>query len=297
MNCYIGLDVGGTKMHGVLVRGSRVLARVRRLHGEKSRKEILRTLVDFIRELREKSRGCRVRGVGVGVPGIVNATKTTILSATNFPALKGLNLAAYIKKATGLRVKLENDAKCFVLGAKTRFTFHVSRSKIFVGLTLGTGLGGGIRVGNTLWEGAHRIAGEFGHMVIVAGGEQCSCGKRGCLEMYASGKFLVREGKKSPLELENLARKGNREARRVYEKFGYYLGIGISNIVYSIDPDVVILGGSIAKASDLFLPTMKKTLVAHKVSHAFGCEIPVLVASNLDDAGAVGAAMLFKTSL
>ena len=292
----VGIDIGGTKIHGILMRGSRIVERVHLLHEKKTREGTLEILVGIIEMFQHVARREAIVSIGLGVPSPLNAAGDTVLAPPNFPALKGLKIGKWLERRTGIPVKLENDGRCFVLGAAVAGITRRRRlsMKAIVGLTIGTGIGGGISAKAGLWKGAHGSAGEMGHTVIVSGGERCSCGQRGCLEMYASGKFLVRAGGKSPKELEDLANAGNKAAKLVYEEMGRYLGLGIAGIVNVVDPDMIVIGGGVAKAQNLFLPSLRAAAARHILSPD-AKDLPIVPASNIDDAGAVGACMLFKS--
>lgn len=267
----IGVDLGGTKIHGILVHsGKRVIERIHLEHEKKTRESVLEALYRVVGALHRISHKRRVP-VGLGVPSVLDPTKEVLLNPPNVPSLKGLRLAAWLRKRLRVRVKMENDARCFVLGAVRQLGFKRRRNgKPFtaVGVTVGTGLGGGVWRGGNLWDGAHGIAGSIGHTVAYPNGERCACGRRGCLEMYASRKFLMRVSGKEPKELERLATAGNRRARSAYEQLGHNLGIGIASIVRTMDPDVFVLGGGISKAHKLFLPSAKRAVMAAVPSSA-----------------------------
>ncbi|MDO8558428.1 MAG: ROK family protein [bacterium] len=297
MAYIIGIDIGGTKIHGILMKGGRIIERVHVLHKKRTREAVLEVILRTVETLQQFAVGEKIDGIGIGVPSDLDEKRGTLLSAPNFPALRGLGLSSWLQRRSHIPIRLENDARCFVKGAKASFPVR-SRGRlgapIIVGLTIGTGLGGGVLVGKKIWAGAHDMAGEIGHTVIMPKGERCVCGQRGCLEMYASRKFIMRVGGKEPKELGESAFSGNRKAKKIYEDFGYNLGIGIANIANTLDPDAVVLGGGIANAHKLFLRVARKVAFAHIISGR-AKRLPIMPAKNIDDAGALGAAMLFES--
>ncbi len=293
----IGIDIGGTKIHGTLVRKGRIVERVHVLHEKRTREAVLEVMLRTVETLQRFTRGYKIKGIGIAVPSALDEKRGTLLSAPNFPALKGLRLREWLERRLRIPVRLENDARCFVKGARASFPSRSGRRKnmpVIVGLTVGTGLGGGILVDNKILDGAHDMAGEIGHTVLFPKGQRCVCGQRGCLEMYASRKFLLRMSGQEPKPLAELAFSGNRKARKIYELLGYYLGLGIANIVNIIDPEAVVLGGGITNSHRLFLPVARKAASAHIISPR-AKHIPIIPAENIDDAGALGAAMLFNS--
>lgn len=291
----IGIDIGGTKIYGILTDGRGIIGSVRFLNKEKTRKSFFGVAEKIISTLRAAIPSGNVARIGLGVPSPLDAAKTTVLNSPNFPGLRGIKLVEVLGGKVGLPVRMENDARCFVLGAALDVSRrHFKKKGIVVGLTLGTGLGGALLVNGGLWAGAHNSAGEMGHTVINPAGPKCACGRRGCLEMFVSKKFLLRSGgRRQPKELEAAAKKGDKKAISAYHDFGNYLGFGAANIVNFYDPDVIVLGGGIAKAHGMFLAQARKTAREHILSPR-AKNTPIVVARNLDDAGALGAVMLWR---
>jgi glucokinase len=208
-----------------------------------------------------------------------------LLHAPNMPFLDGTDFGKFLLKFSK-NVVVENDVKCLAYGEMKR------RGKSdLVALTLGTGVGGGITVGGRVYHG-RAFAGELGHMAIMADGPVCSCGGRGCLEEYASARGAERlavrhlKRKVSPEEMCALASDGNEKASEAWEEYGRFLGVGLANICYAFDPQVIVLGGGISKAFGCFKDAMREEMKGRLFIPA----APVVQASSL--ANPIGAAML-----
>ncbi|MCD6549989.1 ROK family protein, partial [bacterium] len=239
----------------------------------------------------------KIKGVGIGVPGPLDKEREIVLNPPNLKVLGRFPLKKVLERELSLRVKIENDANCFVLGEAV---LGIGKKyKKVIGLTLGSGVGGGIvfKTAPDRWQvytGAFGSAGEFGHMTIKFDGVKCSCGSLGCLEEYASEKFFKRKSKYSPKEIENQARKGNKKAIAIYREFGNYLGIGIANLVNILDPDIVVLGGSISKASPFFLKEAQKQARKRILSPYSKRFVKIKISKLGDFAPAIGAGLLWQ---
>lgn len=296
MKCYLGVDIGATKISFALLKGKKIIDTRKILTPKKGRKIVERT-EETIKEITNGIAGSQILGVGVGVAGPVDREKQLVLNPPNLKALWNFPLKQALEKRLSLKVKIENDANCFVLG-EAIFGAGKKYRKV-IGLTLGSGVGGGIVLKDSLSEakifrGAFGSAGEFGHMTINFDGPRCSCGSKGCFEEYASSKFFKRKTKHSPKEIENQARKGNKKAILLYREFGRYLGIGIANLVNILDPDIVIIGGSISKAAPLFLEQAKKEAQKRTLSLYSKKFVRIETARLGDFSPAIGAAFLIE---
>ncbi len=253
MKSYLGIDLGGSKIeYGILSsKGFRLLGREKT---PQTQKDIIEKLVHLISSFEGES-------IGLGLAGLVNQEQGKVLFSPNLP-FKNFNLGREIFKLSGKKILLENDVNCFVLAE-----YHSRRKKpaYLIGLTLGTGIGGGIISGGKLYRGKG-TAGEIGHICLLAEGPECHCGGRGCLEALSSGWALEREGKKVAgrqirvEEMAEKARKGEEKYLQIFKKMGYYLGIGLANIVNLFSPDEIVIGGSLIKCKELFWSEMLDSL-------------------------------------
>lgn len=203
----------------------------------------------------------RILGVGVSVSGYVDA-KQRIDFYSPILGWRDIPLGALLERALHRPVHVENDVNALSLaeriyGAGRRFAH-------FVCLTVGEGIGAGIVLDGTLYRGAFGAAGEIGHTTLDPDGPTCRCGERGCLEVYASDRFLDAEAKRLGHDgipaLMDAARNADRDAREVFARMGHTLGLGAKNLVNLLNPEAIVLGGERMDASDLFLPTFEETV-------------------------------------
>lgn len=213
-----------------------------------------------------------VQGIGVGVPGAVTDYK--VVHGCENLGWETVEVAQELEQLTGLLIKVENDANMAVLGELWKGGAVGSKNVILV--TLGTGVGAGIILDGHLITGACGGAGEIGHMVVDnQETEQCSCGKFGCLEQYASATGIVRIAKRkagcvpdvrkiygvedvTAKDIFDKAKDGDEHALAVVDEFGKILGIGLANVACAINPDVIVLGGGVSKAGNILVEFVKK---------------------------------------
>jgi glucokinase len=242
----------------------------------------------------------------VAVPGTVNVETGTVLTIPNLRSLKGFNLAAALQRELHHPVIIENDANAAAMGELWKGAARDTRTMICI--TLGTGVGGGIVLEGNLWRGVDGSAGEIGHTTVEPhGGVICGCGSEGCLEVYASATALVRMLKETNSTLRNAkdltaetiyraAKDGDPVAVRVFGKMGEYLGIGLAILVNILNPEMIVIGGGVANAWQLF----GEHVIQEMRRRAFplpGSRVIVKPAECGDNAGLLGAARLaFGTS-
>jgi glucokinase len=286
---YIGIDVGATKIKGIIFNKGEILNSIKIMTPSSSDK-FIQEITNLIKALIKEYP--QVKGVGICFPGNVNREKGIIIRMPNLPKIKNLEIIKKIKSNINLPIKIENDGKCAVIA---EFLYGEGKGKKdIIALTLGTGIGGGTIVNKTLCIGRGN-AGEVGHVTLIPDGIKCTCGGKGCFEAYAASKNIMRMAKiaklnaKNPLDVENLARNKNKKALEIYQKIGYYLGIGIGDLIKIFDPEVITISGSISNASDLFLEITEKEL--DKRVFFNHCNIKI---SKIKDAPVVGAASLFE---
>ncbi len=256
MTYWIGIDIGGSHVGGVSVDKHHNIARVTKVNLAGKIKK--RLVMDELRNvLDELCRGEKVLGMGIGVPGSVKdgvmfwSCNSTFMEKTDFR-----KFASPWSK----HVIVDNDVNCMAFGEMTR-----RKSRNLLAVTLGTGVGGGIVVDGRL-HNKRPYAGEVGHMSIDPRGVKCTCGARGCFQEYVSvrgvmilsQKYLSR--KILPEDIYVMARNGDRNARKVWEDYGKLLGLGLANLSNILDPEIIVLGGGISGAFDLFRDSMKKEM-------------------------------------
>ena len=303
----VGVDLGGTNLRTALVSADGdIFDRSKETtQASDGWKRVVAKLVDTISLQRETAarRGFAVAGVGVGAPGIIRMDKGVVVKSPNFPDWNNLPLRDELELALHLPVAIENDANAAALGEQWRGAGRGIGSMIL--LTLGTGVGGGIILDNKIWHGADGMAGEIGHMTLMADGRACSCGNIGCLEMYASARGIVQSyceefdntapheyGRLKEITSEKVyqaARDGEVTARRVMKDMGRMLGIGIANLINIFNPEMIVIGGGVKDAWPLFMSATHEEVMRR--AFQIPAERTHIVPSLLgDDAGVVGAA-------
>jgi glucokinase len=286
----IGIDIGATNTRFVLLNNSKIL-KTRKIFTPKTKKEIIKVLEKNIREIAGE-RFSRISGIGIGVPGPINRKRDLILNPPNLSGFKNCPLSKIIEKDLKIKIKIENEVNCFTL-AEARIGAG-KMIEIVVGITLGSGLGGGLVIKEKIYQGAFGSAGEFGHMSIEFDGLKCSCGCLGCWEEYASQKYLERKSKFSGQELNKLAKEGDRFAKKIWKDFGRNLGIGISNIINILDPEMIVLGGGISQAHKFFMKSARKEIQKRVLSPISKKNVKIKITRYKGFAGAIGAALLFN---
>jgi len=297
----LGIDIGGTNIKGVLLLGNKIVKRIKIPTKSKTNKKIiLAQIYKCIEKLLHKSQNVgrvtsHINGIGVGIAGPVDFENQKILNPPNVTGLKGIDLKREIEEKFKIKTFIDNDVHCLTL-AETLLGAGKGK-KMVVGLGLGTGVGGGIVIDGKVVYGKSGTAGEMGHMTINKYGRKCACGQRGCLEAYINEKGIRKTafeifGKRiDTITLYNMARKGNKKAIEVWQETGKYLGLGLANIVDSLNPDIIIIGGGIANAGELILNSAKKEMRKNILS-PLARKTSVIKAKLGEFAGAVGAGLI-----
>ncbi len=308
---WVGVDVGGTKvLAGVVDEHGRVVRTARRATPGR-RVDAVRVEDALVQAVLEVAGGSPIAGVGVAAAGFVDASGSRVMFAPHLP-WQGEDVRDRLADRWGVPVTLDNDANGAAVAEWTYGAARGARSAVVV--TMGTGIGGGIIIDDHLVRGANGMAGEFGHMQVVPGGQPCECGGRGCWEQYSSGNALVRFARarmgEQPSVLEEAtggnpdlvtgpmvteaAEDGDLVARQAFASVGDWLGVGVANLVAAFDPEVVVIGGGVSAAGDRLLEPARTALVRSLVGAAHR-QVPPLVAAQLGpQAGLVGAAELAR---
>jgi glucokinase len=281
----LGVDVGGTKVAAAAVEGGQPRHAVEHPTVLDSSDALLDGIESAVREV--TAAAGEPEAIGIGVPSQVEFATGRVLASVNIP-LAGVPLREELGRRFGVPVYVDNDASCAALAEAD--AIGVTE---LVMLTLGTGVGGGIVTGGRIFRGADGLGGELGHVVIEADGPECpgSCPNRGCLEALCSGTALERAAGRKGREVVEAARSGDADAQAHLDRLGRYLGIGISNMVNAFQPEVVVIGGGLSAAADLFL----ETAVAEAGSRALPTlwqRASVQVAQAGNAAGVIGAGLL-----
>ena len=271
----LGIDIGGTSIKaGVLVSGRLQDIRSIPTPALESQDVILEALATFIESYLPYS----FEGIGIGIPGLVDPKEGVVLGLANIPSFQHVELRKFLTARFGEPVYINNDANCFALGVHK---FGVGNEfQNLVGITLGTGVGGGIIIHNKLYSGVNSAAGEW-------------CGVSyldGTFEDYCSGKFFDRVYQSRPKALAKLAQEGDPVALQAFEEFGNHVGELLKVILFSLAPEAIVLGGSIRKTFPFFEKSLRATLQTFPYASVLA-KLQLLV-SDLDETAIHGAVAL-----
>ncbi len=296
MPAFIGLDVGGTKIQAGLVSAKgMVLSRHRLPTDAKSGKAaVLANITQAIRSIWKPG----IKAIGVGIAGLVDHEKGLYRQGPNMPTeFKNLRLANILEKLFKVPVRLDNDVHCFTLAEASLGAAKGKRH--VVGLTLGTGIGGGIVIDGKIYRGRDNGAGEIGHTTVdLSSAITCSCGKNGHFEALASGSAVTamyrqKTGKElNAADVEAAANQGDADAAETMAMAANALAAGLANIAQTLNPDIIVVGGGLMRSEMLWKPALAgfKTAVAYPPLTSTS----VVRAKLADDAGMIGAALLHR---
>jgi len=286
----IGIDLGGTKIEGILLDEKYNTIQRKRIetHQENGYDSIVKSIISLINELKAKTG--EEASVGICTPGITDAN-SGLVKNSNTQCLIGMPLKNDIENILGYQIMMENDANCFALSES--LLGSAKGYEVVFGVIMGTGIGGGIIINGTLHKGRTNIAGEWGHHTLHPNGNQCYCGKQGCVETYISGpalekRWLELTGKKESLQpiVQDLS---NEKVKQWKEEFLVNFGMALANVIDILDPDVIVLGGGVSNVS--FLYDEGKAAVYENVFSDL-VKTPILKNKLGDSAGVFGACLL-----
>ena len=300
----IGLDIGGTDVKAGLVRADGTVAALSILPTRKEEgvgAAVKRMAAEARRLLAEAGAGAAdVAGIGIGMPGCIDSAKGIVLSSPNFPASWfNLPLRDDLASELGVAAVIDNDARAATLGEG--WCGAAKGVKNYLVMTLGTGLGGGAVIDGRVLKGAHGFAGEFGHICVHPGGRTCGCGRKGCLEAYASatgGLGHYRElGGKDPTvtngkRLYDAAAEGDPAAKKVVAEAARALGLAIGSLLNAFNPEVVVLAGRLSKSFKDLEPGIDEHARAQALREPYE-RVSIRPSPLVEKSGIVGAAALF----
>jgi len=310
----IGVDIGGTNMPSSLVdnTGKVVYAIEKKTLPEQGPEALVLRISESIKELLTYFKGTlkkeTILGIGLGVPGLLDGKKGEIVTCPNLHGWKNVPIVNLVKQKIKLPVLMDNDANCAAIGEHWVGAGKGAKNSIL--LTLGSGVGGGIIIDNKIYRGSHGVAGELGHITIVAEGILCGCGNYGCLESYASANATAKRAKER-LRNENVistlrekdinqitaqdiflhAESGDVFSSNILFESGKYLGVGIAVFANIFDPDVIIIGGGLSAAEKYLLPTAIDEADRRTFKHIMN-KMKIKKAKLGNNSGMIGAAKL-----
>lgn len=312
MNYYIGIDIGGMSIKGIILDENGAIKAEGSIATDcdKGGNAMCGNIVILVEDLLKKSGANKsdVCGAGVGCPGLIDSANGVIVFAGNL-GLRNYPLAKEISDRTGLKVKITNDANAAALG-EAKFGAGMKYSDSIL-VTLGTGVGGGIVIDGKLFEGGKSAGTEIGHMVTVENGKQCTCGRKGCFERYASATALMEQTREameqnpdsSMWKTYNLKTvsgktafeyaKSDVAAKTVVENYINHLACGVINLANIFRPQVIMLGGGVSEQGENLTVPLQNILDGEIMGGTEFAPVKVVKATLGNKAGAFGAAALF----
>lgn len=310
----VGIDLGGTNIvAGVIDENCKIVASAKmKTNAPRPAEEIFDDIAKVVFEALEKANVTmnEVKSIGLGTPGTVNKANGIIEFANN---LKFDNVPAgeMLKERLGKTCFMDNDANCAALGeAKAGAGNGVDN---FIAITLGTGVGSGVVVDGHILSGANYAAAEMGHMVIVVDGVKCTCGRHGCWESYASATALISQTREMMRhEQDSLMwriaeedlnkvngrtafdamRQGDAAAKRVVDRYIYYVACGLINAINIFQPEIICIGGGISHEGETLLEPLRRHIRRERYSMYSKTQTKICRAELGNDAGIIGAALL-----
>ena len=313
MNYYAGIDLGGTNIKCGIVdeEGKNIIQESVPTHSERGFSYVAETMAGLVIKLARANK-IDVKAVGVGSPGMIDGERGVVVYSNNL-AWQKAPLAAELKNRLQIPVRITNDANAAAYGEYACGAGKQYNSIVL--LTLGTGVGSGIVIDGKLFEGNRGVGAELGHETIRFGGEKCSCGRRGCLEAYASATALIRQTKRAMekdrqsklwelcgSDINNVngktafdgLRSGDVTAKKVVNAYIRYLAEGIANIVNAFRPEAILLGGGISREGEILIELLKRKVQNLAFGKFIYSPVELLVAAMGNLAGIVGAALLAR---
>ena len=316
MGKRIGIDVGGTNVKIALVddKGKIIYSNSVPTYAQMGYEYTVNNIKQAIKDLMKETntKPSDIQGIGFDFPGQVDYKTGVVKLAPNIPGWVNVPIAKMIEDEFHIPTRIDNDVRCAALG---ELKFGAGKGcENFVCITVGTGIGSGLVINGKLVRGAANAAGEIGHIKLqMQDGPICGCGDTGCLEAFASGPSIVAmaqeylksgkstkfremagvDGEITPYIVAKAAEAGDPVAKRIFEKTGYYIGMGLVSVINLLNPEKVIIGGGVAEAGDLLLEPIRKTIKERAMVIA-GSSVEIVPAELGNSAGVIGASMLVE---
>lgn len=296
---YLGVDIGGTAVKlGIVTQEGKILSTY---HKEVAFDGYVTPIIETVKSAidefleREKINACELLGIGVSATGQIDYHRGIVIGVGgNIKNWCQTNVKQELEQKYGLKTTVVNDANCMILGEKwlgcAKDYQHV------IGITIGTGVGGGILVNGDILQGAIGIGGEIGHFLIDANGVSCSCGNVGCYECYASMTALVKRVREEMSELEEVNGKvifelleaGNEKIKQIVQEWIVHISKGLVSLVHLFNPEMIVIGGGVCQQEARFITPVREYVLSH-VMEQFKKGLEVEAAMLGNQAGLVGA--------
>jgi glucokinase len=288
----LGVDLGGTKILTAVTNSQgKILSRDHSITpAKKGREAVIQSILESAQHALEQADVAisKLTAIGIGAPGLSNPETGILFTSPHLPGWRDVHLRDIMQERLGKKTFVINDANAAALG---EFYFGAARGvRNFIYITLSTGIGGGIVIDGKIYSGAIGVAGEVGHMTIDDEGPICTCGNRGCWEMLASGTALAREARhrikegvrtsileyaKGDVEkvtaqvIHNAAEQGDSLAKELIAQTGYYVGVGLVNLINIFNPELIVIGGGLSNIGDMLLEPAFKVARERAYKEAF----------------------------
>lgn len=316
MGYYMGIDLGGTNIKaGVVDDAFRIIGRAKAKTGiPRPAEEVMDAMAECAKAAAADAGVPweQIRQVGIGVPGTANE-ETGVVEYANNLLFENVPMREYLQKRLHKEIDITNDANAAALGEVLAGAARGASNAVAV--TLGTGVGGGIIIDGRLFTGFHYGGAELGHMGIVLGGRKCTCGRRGCLEAYASATGLIRSTKEAmeafpdslmwELARENggnvsgqtaflAAGRGDAAAQAVVNDYIQHLGYGLASIINILAPEILVIGGGVSNEGENLLRPLVECVRPQLYIRTPEKQTRIVLATLGNDAGLIGAAFLSR---
>ncbi len=310
----VGVDLGAANLRAVVIDlEAKIIAKIaKKTKADEGKERILKRIIEIIHQVIDTSGVERekIKGIGVGISGIIDHQKGICLFCPNIKGWENVPVKRLLEEEFGMEVSVDDSSRMAALAE--HWCGFARKVENFIFIKVGVGLGSGIFTNGQLYRGSRGTAGELGHTTIDENGPRCQCGNRGCLEILVSGPGIIRRAKErleegvvsliermsagdlakvTPEIVAQAARKGDKLAFNIMEKTGEYLGTGIANAVNLFNPELVIIGGGISRAGDLFLDTVERTVKARAL-HTASTSVDIKLSELGDTTAAQGTAIL-----
>ena len=318
MAYYVGIDLGGTNIKaGVVDSDGNLLNKLSiKTHAERDEKEIIHDMgklaVDVIKDLGKEISD--IEAIGIGSPGTPDNEEGLLVYSANLP-FNNSPMRKLIRDVVDLPVYIDNDANCAAMAEAVAGAAKGTKDSVTI--TLGTGVGAGVIINGRIYSGFNQAGSEFGHTVLVSGGLQCKCGRRGCFEQYASASALARmtkeaaeknpdsilkdliakEGGSNAKIAFDAMREGDKTAAELIESYTDYLADGLANVINTFMPEVLVVGGGVCNEGDPLLIPMREKTMSRPYFGPGVKKTEIRLAEMGNDAGIVGAAMMGKACM
>ncbi len=316
MSYYCGIDLGGTNIKAGIVDGEgKLLNKVSiKTRAERAMEEIIHDMgqlaVDAIKDAGLEVKD--IEAIGIGSPGTPDNDEGLLVYSSNLPFNKA-PMRKLIREVVDLPVYIDNDANCAAMAEAVAGAGKGAKDSVTI--TLGTGVGAGVIINGRIFSGFNQAGSEFGHTVLVSGGVQCGCGRKGCFEQYASASALARMTKEAaeanPDSLLNKVKEdfgewnaqiafvamkqGDKVAEKVIDSYTNYLADGLANAINTFMPEVLVVGGGVCGEGDPLLIPMREKTMSRPYFGPGVKKTRIELAQMGNDAGIVGAAMMGKS--